>query len=286
MARVTLSAFMLAACATSALASADEARWYAQIANDVAFGTDRWYTSGVRIAREKDGVEWGLVQDIYTPDAKNWHPGKDDRAPTARLLVSGSLQQRAPELWQTIELAIGVRGPAALGHQVTHAIHHFVPAPHVDWSRQPGGQLDAQVAVTRSQPVAFDFVKVHYGATIGSQMTFAHAGFELRAGDTTLSSALLRFAPTPPFSMGSSHAWSAYVGASQRVIGRDELISRNYDPLGPDLKYRRTTPRVAMGVAWIPHWGTLAFDVVQDAKEFDAQTAPQRFGALTVHVAF
>ena len=93
MAGVRLAALVLAGAAC--LAFADEARWYAQIANDVIFGTDRWYTSGVRIAREKDGVEWGLVQDIFTPDSKNWHPGKDDRAPTARLLVSGAFHERS-----------------------------------------------------------------------------------------------------------------------------------------------------------------------------------------------
>ncbi|HEY4998372.1 MAG TPA: lipid A-modifier LpxR family protein, partial [Usitatibacter sp.] len=274
------------ACAASTGAWSGEARWYTQIANDVVFGTDRWYTSGVRIARERDGVEWGLVQDIYTPDAKSWHPGKDDRAPTARLLASGAVHDRSPDAWQTIELALGVRGAAALGHQTTHAIHHFISAPHVDWTRQLGGRVDAQVAFTRSQPVGTDFVKVHYGATIGSQLTFAHAGLELRAGDTTLASSLLRFAPTPPFSTGSPHAWSAYFGASARAIGRNELISENYDPLGPDLKYRRSAVRFAAGVAWMPAWGALTLDVAQDAKEFDAQTAPQRFGSVAVHVAF
>jgi hypothetical protein len=276
----------IAACAASLAACAEEARWYAQIANDVVFGTDRWYTSGVRIAREKDGVEWGLVQDIFTPDAKNWHPGKDDRAPTARLLISSALHDRTPELWQTIELALGTSGPAALGRQATSAVHHLIPAPHVDWSRQPAGHLDAGVAFTRTQPVAFDFVKIHYGATVGTEMAFAHAGFELRAGDTTLSSSLLRWAPTPPFSMGSTHAWSAYAGVSERAVGRDQLIMRNYDPFGPDLNYRRAANRLALGVAWLPGWGTLAFDLAQDAKEFDAQTAPHRFGALSIHIAF
>jgi hypothetical protein len=279
-------AALLAAGAACVPAFAEEARWYAQIANDVIFATDRWYTSGVRIAREKDGVEWGLVQDIFTPDAKNWHPGKDDRAPTARLLASGAFHDRGAELWQTIEFALGMSGPAALGYQTTSAVHHFVRAPHVDWTRQPGGHLDAQVALTRSQPVAFDFVKVHYGATVGTEIGFAHAGFELRAGDTTLSSALLRWAPTPPFSTGSAHAWSAYAGVSERAVFRDQLISRNYDPLGPDLKYRRGANRLAVGVAWLPRWGSLALDLVQDAKEFDAQTAPHRFGSLSVHVAF
>jgi lipid A 3-O-deacylase len=279
-------AALVAAGIASAAASADDARWYAQIANDVAFGTDRWFTSGVRIAREQDGVEWGLVQDIFTPDAKYWVPGKSDRAPTAVLLASGALHARTPELWQTLELALGTNGPGALGQQTTNAVHHVIHAPHVDWSQQPGGHFDAQVAATRTQPVVFDFAKIHYGATLGTVMTFAHAGFELRAGDTTLASPLLRWAPTPPFSTGGKHAWSAYVGASERVIGRDQLISRNYDPFGADLKYRRAADRLAAGVAWLPSWGTLAFDVAQDSKDFDAQTSPQRFGSLSIHIAF
>ena len=53
MERVTLSALMWVACAASVQVFAQEARWYGQIANDVAFGTDRWYTSGVRIAERR-----------------------------------------------------------------------------------------------------------------------------------------------------------------------------------------------------------------------------------------
>jgi hypothetical protein len=227
-----------------------------------------------------------LVQDIFTPDGKNWHPGKDDRVPAARLLVSRAWHERGPEAFETIEVAAGVTGPLAIGREVTSGIHRLISAPHVEWSRQGHNALDAQVAITRTQPLGTDFFKVNYGATLGTQLTFAHAGFELRAGDTTLSSSMLRFAPTPPFSTGSAHAWSVYAGASERAIGRDELLVHNYDPLGPELKYRRAVSRLAVGVAWLPRWGTLAFDLVQDAKEFTAQTAPQRFGSVTIHVAF
>ena len=281
---------MKLACAALLLASgagaaAEEARWYVRTDNDVAFGTDRWYTSGARIARVKDGLEMALVQNIYTPDAKNWHPGKDDRVPTAELLAVGAMHGRGPDYFQTFELALGMRGPAALGRQVTSAIHRVIPAPDVDWSRQLGNQAQAHLAFTRSQALPGDRVKLHGGATLGNQASFAHAGFEVRAGDTTLASPLLRFVSTPPFSSDAS-GWSAYAGASIRAIGRNELISRNYDPFGPELEHRRSMTRTAAGVAWTQPWGTLSFDIAQDSKEFDAQTAPLRFGSLTVHLAF
>ena len=280
--RLAYAAFALA---WSAGATAEDARWYLKVDNDVVFGTDRWYTSGVRLARVKDDLEFALVQDIYTPDAKHWHFGVDDRAPTARLLAVGAKHMRGTDSFQTIELALGVRGPSALGRQATSDIHHLIPAPEVDWSRQLDDAFDGHVAFTRSQSVGGDWLKLHGGATLGTQVSFAHAGFELRAGDPALSSALLRFVSTPPFSSAAA-GWSAYAGASIRVIGRNELIGRNYDPFGAELEYRRTVSRVAAGVAWTQGWGTLAFDLAQDSREFDAQSAPHRFGALSIHVAF
>ena len=75
-------------------ACAEGARWYVQVDNDVIAGTDRWYTSGVRIARVSPPgrveTEWGILQEIFTPEAKYWVPGVDDRAPTARLLAYGA----------------------------------------------------------------------------------------------------------------------------------------------------------------------------------------------------
>jgi hypothetical protein len=285
MERMSLAAALMVASAVCTEARGEDAYWYAQIDNDVAFGTDRWYTSGTRIARVKDGLELAIVQDIYTPDAKNWHPGKDDRAPAARLLASAALHDRSPGVFQTIELALGVRGPAARGRQMTDAIHHVITAPHVDWSRQLDNRVDARVALARSQSLGNDAFKAHFGATLGNQMSFAHAGLELRAGDAAASSAMLRFAPTPPVA-GSGGGWSAYAGASLRAVGRNELITRNYDAFGPELDHRRAVTRLAAGVAWSGRWGTLALDLVQDAKEFDAQTSPQRFGSLGVRLAF
>ena len=280
-------AWVAAVLASGGCAAAEDARWYAQIDNDVVFGTDRWYTSGVRIARVRDGLEFGLDQEVFTPAAKDWRPGKDDRVPVGRLLAYGALHGEGRGYFQTMQLALGVRGPAALGRQTTNAIHHLISAPHVDWSRQLDNRFDASVAFTRSQSVVVDRIKVHAGATLGTQLSFAHAGFEVRAGDPRPASALLRFAPTPPFApVEGASAWSAYAGASVRAIGRNDLLSRNYDPFGADLQYRRGMTRVAVGAALMRPWGTLAFDLAQDSKEYDGQFAPQRFGSVTVHFAF
>lgn len=266
-------------------ARADDARWYLQLDNDVAFGTDRWYTSGARLSRVQDDLEIGVLQEIYTPDGKK-EPALRDRAPTARLIASIARHFYDEGVFQTLELGVGMRGPSALGRQTTQVVHRVVTAPYIDWSRQLGDELDAHVAAVRSQPLFADFFKVHFGAVVGNQMTFAHAGLELRAGDKTLASPQLRFAPTPPFSRGSPCNWSAYVGVSERAVARNELIGRNYDPFGPTLERRHTIGRVATGFAYRASWGVAAIDLVSESQEFDGQGEPTRFGSLAIYVPF
>jgi lipid A 3-O-deacylase len=273
------------------IAAAADARWYTQIDNDVAFGTDRWYSSGVRIARVDERIEWGLVHEVYTPEAKHWQPGTIDRAPVGRLLASAALHDRGPGYFQTLELDAGVRGPAALGRQLTEAIHRLIPGPQVDWSRQLENRLDVDLAAVRSQSLGTDHVKVHVGAVLGRDVTFAHAGAELRFGvDPAASSQLLRYAATPPWSDGAPAAGfgglGVMVGAGARAVLRNALLERNYDPFGPPLSRRRTVRRLVGGIHWTQPWGALSFEMAQDSREFDAQRTPHKFGSLSIHVAF
>lgn len=261
---------------------AEDARWYLQVDNDVAFATDRWYTSGVRIARESGGIEVGVLQEIYTPEAKKWHPGVADRPPTARLLASVAKHDASPGLFQTIEILAGVRGPSASGRQSTHAIHQVIPAPYVDWSRQRPDEFDGTLVAVRSQAIGNGGWQVHYGAQAGTQLIFAHAGVEWRWGTGT--SRLLRFAATPD--MAGASPWSAFVGASARGVARDELLAGNYDAALPAVDRRNGIARAAAGFAWRGRWATLTFEVAGDTREFAQQRAPHAFGSLALQATF
>jgi hypothetical protein len=282
-----LAALALAGAALAANAMEGERRWYVQVDNDVVFHTDRWYTSGVRLACEKGGLELGIVQEIYTPDAKHWRPGEVDRIPTARLLASVARQLREADSFQTIELGLGVRGPSALGRQATEDVHRLIPAPEVNWSRQLPNRVDAHVAYTRTQAIGDGPLQAHFGAVLGNQVSLAHAGVELRFGARgTPGSPLLRFAPTPPWTSAPDYGWSARLGVSARAVPRNELLSRSYDPNGPIPERRDFVGRAAAGVAWTQPWGELTFDLAADTREFATQSHPGAFGALAVHVSF
>jgi hypothetical protein len=271
--------------ATTCRAGEDGARWYVRIDNDVVFHTDRWYSAGERVARVKDGLELAIAQEIYTPEAKHLSATLQDRAPAGRLYFSAAKHWRSAATFDTVEAQLGVRGPSALGEQVEQAAHGLVPAPQVVWERQLPDAFDGTLIAARTVALGAGF-RGHVGAVAGTQVSFAHAGAEWRFGDAaTASSALLRFAATPPFAQGAT-GWSAYAGASARGILRNELLSKNYYTFGPDLEKKNVVTRLATGVAWNARWGAATFDIAQDSREFEGQRTPHRFGSLAIDFAF
>lgn len=277
----------LFACALAPAAAQEPARWYLRIDNDVFANTDRWYTSGVRIARvEPRGgheLEVGLVQEIYTPEVKRYEFGVVDRAPTARLLLTAARHDRSAELFQTAELALGVRGPAAMGRQVTEFMHRIIAARDIVWSRQESNRFDGFLAATRTH--LREHFAVHYGAVLGNEVAFAHAGADVRFGAPGASTFVLRHAATPPAG-ADSRGWSGFLGVSVRGVARNEMLRRQYTAFAAELERRRSVGRVAAGIAWARHGVEIALAMVQDMREFEGQRQPHAFGSLTLHAAF
>lgn len=285
----------LAAGFLSTAALADDAdvpaRWYLQVDNDVVFATDRWYTSGVQLARVANtgGREWqlGFIHEVYTPEQRGWEPGRADRRPTARLLLDGAIHRRTEDAFETYELQAGVRGKAALGEQTTRFVHHAIPAPDVDWSRQMPNRFDGSAVFARSMNV--EPFRIHLGAVLGTQVTFAHLGAELRygPGSRDIDFQVMRFAATPPFAhRADGRGWSVFAGASVRVVAHNGMIGPNYDPGGADIHEQPAIGRAAAGAAWTFERGSITFALVHDTREFEEQRKPQQFGSLAVHWAF
>ena len=271
--------------------AAEDAQWYMQVDNDVAFTTDRWYTSGVRIARshrsgDAQRIEWGVVQEIYTPNTNRFNPV--DRPYVARLFLSGARHDYTADGHRTLELTAGVRGPSALGRQAQELVHRFIPAPDEDWSRQLPNRLDVQAIAVQSSDRAIDGGSqlhgvLHYGAVLGTNVTLAHAGVEVRAGEP-IEFPALRFAATPP--LAATHGWSAFAGASGRWVLRNTLLAGSNDPTVSEVSRNPSVWRLAAGFAWTNAWGVMTFTLTQDSREFKTQQAMTRFGILALHLSF
>jgi hypothetical protein len=112
----------------------------------------------------------------------------------------------------------GVRGPAALARQATTVIHRAIPAPEVDWDLQLPNRVDAQVAATWSRLFG-SHVRWHYGGIVGTQMIYAHTGFDVQIGSAPAPEpAVFRYVATPPFGAPGARGWSVFAGASVRAI--------------------------------------------------------------------
>ena len=277
----------LLACAITPAAAGEPARWYVRIDNDAFFNTDRWYSSGLRLARvEARGdreIELGLVQEIYAPEAKRYEFGVVDRAPAARLLLAAARHDRSPELFQTLEVALGVRGPAALGRQMTDLMHRIAPAREIVWSRQESNRFDGAVAATRTHRRGW--LGLHYGALLGNQVAFAHAGADLRFGSPGAATFVLRHVSTPPGG-DDSRGWGGFVGASVRRVARNDMLHRQYTAFASDLERRDTVTRTAAGISWSRPALEISLAIVRESREFEGQRVPHGFGSLTLHAAF
>lgn len=284
----------LAAAAAAALAlPAAAASLQAAIDNDVVFGTDRGYTSGVRLSWFSDvkpggpAREFGLSQDIFTPDTKHDILGAFDRPYAGRLALFGALHRVDYDRFDTLALAAGVTGPSALGRQSQDLIHRVVPSPETDWSRQLSDRLDASVAASLTRvawrPSDAVSIAVHGGGELGTVRGFAHAGAEIRYGAVDGPySALLRHAPTPVPGVGREGGLSAFLGASVQGVFRDRLLDREAGDPGIALDRKRAVARIAAGVSWRARWGAVTFTLARDTDAFAQQRYPESFGSLVV----
>lgn len=286
----------LLSCAAVGASADDAARWYLQVDNDAFFNTDRWYTSGLRIARVVPrgdyDEEWGVLQEIYTPEAKFANP--IDRPPAARLLVTYARHERSPGDWRTYEVDVGVTGPSALGEQAQRIAHSIVHAPHEDWDLQRPDQLDGDIAYARTlaipaRPLGLH-VAAHYGALAGNQLAFVHGGLELRYGHGAaldLFSPVMRYAATPPFTReGLAGSWSVFAGASARAVLMNHLLDFQDGSSTPPLERKDVVGRFVLGGAWAYRHASVSLALVQETKEFEGQHHNHAFGSVTLHVPF
>ncbi len=299
MTRGALAAALLTLAAPAAATEAARISWYTNIDNDVAFHTDRWYSSGVRIYRsmplqEPDTrLDVGIIQEIYTGNTNCPECQPVDRPYAGRLLASFAYQVARPGSLTTLEADLGTLGPAALGRQTQKVFHQFVPAPHDDWSHQLDSRFDGQVVAARSQRVLgsdkgpFSLV-LHGGGVLGTVQTFVHAGGELRWGAAMASLApSMRFAATAPAPRpGAAAGWSAFAAIGARSVFNNRLLTNNSDDPAQSPTRNRTVRRTALGVGWGGEWIAAGFAWVTESREFEEQLHTQRFGTLTLQLDF
>jgi lipid A 3-O-deacylase len=250
------------------------------IENDIISGTDRYYTNGIklggglnpgplierifqrpaeqvlrRFSDNPDGVSVGLFlgQNIYTPkDITIAAPQPFDRPWAAWLYLGGVAQSVSGDRLQTVELDIGVIGPAALGKEVQTAVHEAIDSDHPrGWHNQlrnePGLML-TYMEKWRFGPQTGVQLVPHFGASMGNVMTLARAGFTVRTGQNMTGfgpdtiepggAMLQRVRLNDPKSQQPRREWYLFGGADFRAVAHNIFVDGSLFRSGPSVDSR------------------------------------------------
>jgi hypothetical protein len=215
---------------------------------------ERWYTSGefLRIAFEtpRDAPDarlaaawcshvlgcdtgstihrvWSLGHAIYTPQFPGTQsPQPDDRPYAAALYGGVATVVHGEFVRQTLELKLGVVGPAALGEEVQNLLHRIIGQAQVQgWQWQVRAQPLVALGWSRLSRhrlgSGFDWVG-RTALELGTPVTQAGAGAIVRMG---------RLADGPAWpgeiglaSGGVPGAWQLYAGLQINAVARNRLV--------------------------------------------------------------
>jgi lipid A 3-O-deacylase len=249
------------------------------IENDsVGNGTDRYYTNGIKVgggvnadrvidrllqtparsALERISDHLGEVhvgfflgQNLYTPRRITLaQPQPFDRPWAAWLYVGGVAQSVLGNRLQTVELDVGMVGPAALGKPVQTEWHKWVDADHPrGWDNQlrnEPGLLLAYLEKWRYGPVTGVQAVPHFGATLGNVMTLVRAGGIVRLGQNMSGfgpdtiepggAMLQRTRLTDSQSQNGGREWYVFAGVDARLVGRNIFLDGNTFRDGPSVE--------------------------------------------------
>lgn len=325
-----LTVFAMAALLAAALpaAAATEAKngvWTLLMENDLFYGSDRNYTSGVGlawVASPKPPPEWaerlartvpwfpeigeirhGYVvgQNMYTPrDISLPDPPLDDRPYAGWLYATIGLGVESVGQTDFFALTVGVVGPASLAEQSQKAIHEITGSPHPQgWDTQlknePGIELAYQRRwrdVAKGDFAGFEYdLTPHAGGALGNVYTYANAGFTVRYG-RRLASDLgpMRIRPSPPgsgfFVPADTFSWYGFVGMDGRAFARNVFLDGNTWRDSRSVKKVPLVGDLQWGLAVTWKGVRATYTHVRRSREYETQGPSSDFGAFAVSVAF
>jgi len=302
--------------------------------NDLFAGTDRHYTSGLRLSwlspegddvwaplgivqeflqsiaqdydRDRTRFGWAGGQDIYTPkDRFRTDLITDDRPYAGWLYGALSLHtitedddDPAKKVSESVELALGVVGPEALGEEAQDSIHklRLIEVFH-GWDNElktePGIMLSYERKWRHRDPVPHldnleaDFIP-RIGATLGNVRSQLGLGAAVRFGynlPRDFGPPGLIHGSQPLSSLDSrplgSFSIYAFLTADGRFVGHNIFLDGNTFRDSHSVDKKRWVADLTAGVAIVYDRFTIAYTNAYRTKEFDGQNRASRFGSVS-----
>lgn len=306
--------------------------------NDLFGDTDKYYTNAIQITwlskdlnRYRDDVrlpEWSipiikaipfsgdggsahnvgllLGHQIYTPsDIQTTSPFEMDRPYTGFLYGGLALHSKTAAILDTLEIVLGVVGPAAKGELVQNTVHdlrgiptakgwdnqlHNEPAVRFSWQRK--WRLHSMQLL---EILDYDLIS-HAGMTLGNVRTSANTGGEIRFGyniPKDFGSDIIRAGAgvSAPFNRNSGSGKTAFgahmfAGSQVKAVLRDIFLDGNTWEDSPSVDKKRLVADLSVGFSFNVDMVKLTYRHFFRTKQFDNQKQGQVIGSLTLTLAF
>ncbi|WP_300391371.1 lipid A deacylase LpxR family protein [Henriciella sp.] len=243
-----------------------------------------------------------LSHAIFTPsDITTQIPDPDDRPYAGWLYFSGTVVASDDHVQDVLQVNLGVVGPSALGEFVQDEWHALIDEEQPKgWDYQlrdePGIEIIAQRMALFDGPELPLGLKTDFGfyggGALGNVRTYAGTGLVGRIGwDLGSDFGPPRIRPAlsgaGTFSPGQELGAYLFAGLDGRFVLRDMFLDGNAFRDSPRVADRnKLVGDLQAGVAVHVQNVQLAFTYVHRTEEFQRQAGPQRFGAVSVSVAY
>jgi hypothetical protein len=252
----------------------------------------------------KLGVSLG--QNLFTPVNTATSSSQTHDRPYAAWLYFGTTFQiyQPPRLsasgstsiarLDSVEINLGMVGPAALGRQAQNNYHDLIHVPRANgWDHQIPNEPGIVFSLERKWRFSTtqartgwggDFIP-HLGGAVGNVATHISAGAEARVGwrlPSDFGTSLIR--PSGDSNSRQRANWSCFVfgGWDTRLVGRDITLDGTLFLDGPSIAKRKVVHDVAGGIAIGSHHWQLAYTEARRSREFRGQDHSSVFGSISL----
>lgn len=287
--------------------------------------TDKHYTNGIRLgwlSPDSGGPEslWNLGEwiplidlkarrrmgfalghNLYTPEDKI----RTDRIladrPYGAFLYAGlAFQSQSDTRLDTVELDIGVVGPAALGKQIQNNVHRLIGSDeahgwHNQLQNEPGVALVFErkwrYLAETSGGYGLDLIP-HVAGSVGNVFTYGGAGLTFRLGeDLSVDFGPPRIRPALPGSASFDKpldrlAWYLFIGGEARGVVRDIFLDGNTLGSEQSIQKRPFVFEAQGGLAIVIRQTRISYTQIWRSEEFVGQRKGDFFGSISISTKF
>lgn len=243
-------------------------------------------------------------QQLYTPRRTGIATAQPDDRPWAAWLYAGLVLQMmagddaSPRAsLGTLEVDVGLVGPAALGEEVQNMWHRLIDVPEaLGWNNQIRNEPAFLVAYLHKEKFDYGGVQLipHAGVTLGTVTTLARAGALLRVGHNMTGFGPDRIEPSGTMlqntrrKTGRCPTWSVcewylFAGFDQRLVAYNIFLDGTVFRSGPSVDRRTGVRDLSAGASVRFGSVRLTASRVQRSEEF---TTPLRGGGTQTFFSF